>query len=217
LGKELFAIDGCKLPSNAAKQWSGTFKELTAKRKKLRKLVRQHLQRHRELDSRDAGEAAQQQRIAQSIETLSAAADKIGEFLKKSEPRMGKAKRRQEVKSNITDNDSAKMTTSKGTIQGYNGVAMVDRKHQIIIEAQAFGEGQEHHTLKPMLERLEARYARLNIADAIYQQGAVVTADTGFANEANMKYLHERQINGYIPDNRFRSRDPRFAEQKDKY
>ncbi|MGB1952354.1 MAG: hypothetical protein ACPHQ9_16430, partial [Marinobacter sp.] len=42
-----------------------------------------------------------------------------------------------EVKSNITDNESAKMTTSKGTIQGYNGVATVDKKHQIIIDAQA--------------------------------------------------------------------------------
>ncbi|HTF96814.1 MAG TPA: transposase [Cellvibrio sp.] len=28
LGNELFAIDGCKMPSNAAKEWSGTFKEL---------------------------------------------------------------------------------------------------------------------------------------------------------------------------------------------
>lgn len=59
LGNELFAIDGCKLPSNAAKQWSGTFKELEDKRKKLKKLIRHHLQKHRELDSRDADEAEQ--------------------------------------------------------------------------------------------------------------------------------------------------------------
>lgn len=32
-----------------------------------------------------------------------------------------------------------------------------------------------------------------------------------------MKYLYERKINGFVPDNQFRSRDPRFAEQKDKY
>jgi hypothetical protein len=32
-----------------------------------------------------------------------------------------------------------------------------------------------------------------------------------------MKYLHERQINGYVPDNKFRSRDPKFQNQKDKY
>jgi hypothetical protein len=29
-------------------------------------------------------------------------------------------------------------------------------------------------------------------------------------SKLNMKYLHERQINGYIPDNQFRSRDPKF-------
>lgn len=45
----------------------------------------------------------------------------------------------------------------------------------------------------------------------------IVTADTGFANEANMKYLHESSINAYIPDNQFRSRDPKFANQKEKY
>jgi len=41
---------------------------------------------------------------------------------------MGQRKRPKEVKSNITDNESGKMTTSKGTIQGYNGVATVDKK-----------------------------------------------------------------------------------------
>ncbi|WP_231507336.1 MULTISPECIES: hypothetical protein [unclassified Halomonas] len=56
------------------------------------------------------------------------------------------------------------MTTSKGTIQGYNGVATVDKKHQIVIDAQAFGEGQEHHTLKPVLEQVETRFKKLGIA-----------------------------------------------------
>ena len=67
---------------------------------------------------------------------------------------MGKGKRVKEVKSNITDNESAKMTTGKGTIQGYNGVATVDKKYQIVIDAQAFGEGQEQHTLRPVLEKV---------------------------------------------------------------
>src|SRR5690606_13844036 len=60
-------------------------------------------------------------------------------------------------------------------------------------------------------------FKKLGIAEQIDQTGTVVTADTGFANEANMQYLYERGINGYIPDNRFRSRDPKFAAQKDKY
>ncbi len=109
------------------------------------------------------------------------------------------------------------MTTSKGTIQGFNGVAAVDKKHQIVVDAQAFGEGQEHHTLKPVLEAIKARYQRIGISGDIYQQGTIITADTGFANEDNMEYLHENKINGYIPDNKFRSRDPKFSEQKAKY
>jgi len=122
-----------------------------------------------------------------------------------------------EVKSNVTDNQSGKMTTSKGAIQGYNGVATVDKKHQIVIDAQAFGEGQEHHTLKPVLDKVKGRYERLGISENIFSEDVIVTADTGFANEANMKYLHEDNINAYIPDNKFRSRDPKFINQKEKY
>ena len=75
---------------------------------------------------------------------------------------MGQGKKAKEVKSNITDNESGKMLTSKGTIQGYNGVASVDKKHQIIIDAQAFGEGSEHHTLELVLNAIESRYKRLS-------------------------------------------------------
>ncbi len=109
------------------------------------------------------------------------------------------------------------MKTSKGTIQGYNGLAAVDKKHQIIIDAQAFGSGQEQHTLQPVLETIEERYQHLDIHPKLYRSDIVVTADTGFANEANMQYLHEHQINTYIPDNKFRSRDLKFANQKSKY
>ena len=217
LGNELFAIDGCKLPGNAAKQWSGTFKELDAKRKKLRKLIRYHLKRHQEQDSTEADNDERQQRTAQTIATLSEAADKIGDFLKKAEPRMGKGRIVKEVKSNITDNDSAKMTTSKGTIQGYNGIAAVDKKHQVVVLACTLGEGQEHHSLQPVLAGIKERFQRLKISRNIYRKGTIVTADTGFANEANMTYLRQQGINAYIPDNQFRSRDPTFQGHKHKY
>ena len=175
------------------------------------------MKEHERLDKQETKNEERIKRTEQAIETLDKAAEKIDRFLKMQSPRMGQGKRPKEVKSNITDNESGKMTTSKGTIQGYNGVATVDKKHQIVVDAQAFGEGQEHHTLSPVLESIEARYKRLGIADDIYATGTVVTADTGFANEDNMKYLHENNINAYVPDNRFRSRDPKFANQKAKY
>jgi transposase len=217
LGNELFAIDGCKLPSNAAKQWSGTFKELTEKRDKLKKLIAYHVREHQRIDKTETADQEKSKRIAQTIDTLNKAHDKIGKFLKDEEPRIGKGKLEKEVKSNITDNDSAKMTTSKGTIQGFNGLVAVDKKHQVIVDAQAFGEGSEQHTLKIIAEKIKARYADLGINKDIYKEGAMITADTGFACEENMKYLHEEGINAYVPDNKFRSRDPKFADQKEKY
>ncbi|CAN0587139.1 unnamed protein product, partial [Ectocarpus sp. 12 AP-2014] len=217
LGNELFAIDGCKMSSNAAKEWSGTLQELSEKRDKLKRQIQHHMQEHEKLDKSEAAEEVRKQRAEQAIDTLNKAHDKIEAFLKTADPRMGKGKRSKEVKSNITDNQSAKMTTSKGTIQGYNGVATVDKKHQIVVDAQVFGEGQEHHTLKPVLENIRERFKRLAISDDILHAQTIITADTGFANEANNQYLHDNDVNAYIPDNQFRSRDPKFSEQKVKH
>ncbi len=213
LGKELFAIDGCKMPSNAAKEWSGTFKELEQKRDKIQRHIKHHITEHKKCDNNASRDDERRVRSEQAIATLSKAHEKIDTFLKTASPRMGKGRQNKEVKSNITDNESAKMTTSKGTIQGYNGIATVDKKHQIIVDAQAFGEGQEHHTLVPVLNTVTERFNRLGIK----KEDTIITADTGYANEANMKYLHDHGINGYIPDNRFRRRDPKFTEQQTKY
>jgi transposase len=39
IGKEMFAIDGCKLPSNAAKEWSGTRADFKKKAVKMEKAI----------------------------------------------------------------------------------------------------------------------------------------------------------------------------------
>ena len=217
LGNELFAIDGCKMSSNAAKEHSGTLEELAQKREKINRKIRTCLKEHKKLDGRKPNEKARKQQLEKATDTLQKELERINQFLKTATPRTGQGKKPKEVKSNITDNESAKMTTSKGTIQGYNGVAAVDKKHQIIVDAQAFGEGQEHHTLEPVLTSIKDRYARLGISEDIYKEGTIVTADTGFSNEANNYFLREHKINAYIPDNQFRSRDKAFVEQKEKY
>jgi len=214
IGHALLAIDGCKMSSNAAKEWSGTISELEDKHAKLKRQIAYHLAEHKASDLQDNDD--QSARHQQAIATLSKAAAKVDKFLSESSARMGKGQRPKEVKSNITDNESAKMTTSKGTIQGYNGVATVDKLHQVIVDASAFGEGQEHHALQPVLEKVDDCFRRLGLNDQLLKT-AIITADTGFANEANMVYLHQNNINGYIPDNQFRSRDPKFQDRKAKH
>ena len=136
IGGDMFAIDGCKLPGNASKSWSGTKWELKQKKKKLEKAARAMLKRHREDDAQPDGE--QTQREVQAVKSIREKAKKLQRWLDDNDDKPGKGGKPK--KSNITDNESAKMKTSKGVIQGYDGVACVDSKHQVIVHGEAFGE-----------------------------------------------------------------------------
>lgn len=83
------------------------------------------------------------------------------------------------IKSNITDNESAKMKTSHGVIQGYDGVAAVDDKHQVIVHAQAVGEAQEHGLLQPMIDGTRDNLSALSERDDVFKK-IKLTADAGF-------------------------------------
>ena len=50
LGGTMFALDGCKLPSNASKEWSGTFPELHKKKQKIEAKVAQLLAEQMQAD-----------------------------------------------------------------------------------------------------------------------------------------------------------------------
>ena len=54
IGREHFAIDGVKLPSNASKELSGRIEELQAKVKKLDRAIERMLQAHNLEDAQDA-------------------------------------------------------------------------------------------------------------------------------------------------------------------
>lgn len=205
IGKQMFAVDGVKLPSNAAKQWSGTKAEFQAKAAKMQAAVDKLVERHRLADER--GDTAQVRAAReQKIDTLEKALTKIGAFLDTHEDKIGPSGHVR--KSNITDNDSAKMKTSKGVMQGYNGLALVDDKHQVVVAGEAFGEGQEHALLQPVLEGAGENFEALGQPAVLSQ--AKLAADAGFHSEDNLKYLAERDIDAYVADAQFRSRDERF-------
>ena len=210
IGREMFAIDGCKLPSNASKEWSGTHAELTRKHQKIDRAVERMLAVHRSEDQRPEPDI--QARQEAQIRKLEQASAKIKKYLAAEPERIGRGKQGKPVKSNITDPDSAKMKTAKGVIQGYNGVAAVDSKHQIIVHAQAYGAGQEQHTLLPMLLGIRRQFKQLPDSERPVLQSARITADSGFHSEANMKLLYRFGVDGYIADNQFRKRDPRFID-----
>ncbi len=207
IGRHMFAIDGCKIKSNASKEYSGTIEELTRKEAKLRKASQRILARHQAQDGLSDDEVSHD--LKQKTK-LDSSAEKIKQFLASNQDKIGS--RGKPVKSNITDPDSAKMTTSKGTIQGYNGIAINDDKHQVILQAQAWGSVGEQQTLKPAIEQLNHQLEKLGTPDALKK--AKFTADSGFHSEVNLKYLSTTGLDSYIADTQFRSRNPLFKTSK---
>jgi transposase len=210
IGREMFAVDGVKLPSNASKTWSGTREDFGKKVQKMERAVRHLVKCHREADACDEGSPLAAARERQ-IETLRRATKKVKAWLAENEDKLGASGKVR--KSNITDNDSAKMKTSKGVIQGYDGVAVVDAKHQVVVHAQAFGEPQEHALLVPMLEGTRRAFQAIGEKRDVLKTVAI-SADSGFHTEQNAKYLFEQGIDGYLADHLFRKRDPRFASAR---
>ena len=135
--------------------------------------------------------------------------DKIKRFLKTAKPNVGPSGN--ERKRNITDPDSAKMSTNHGVIQGYNGIAVVDAKHQIVVTAQAHGEGQEAHLLAPMIEKTREQCKTAKIAEDIFKE-TKLTADAGYSSQMSVQYTQENKVDAYIADRNHRSRDPVFAD-----
>jgi len=208
IGKNMFAIDGCKLSSNASKEWSGTREDFEKKKEKIEKAIEYMVEKHRSYDKEEEVFAGMKEEEEKSIEKLLAKAAKLKKWLEKNEDKKGK--RGNIKKSNITDNESAKMPTSHGVIQGYNGVAAADFKHQVVVHAEAFGEGQESGLLDPIIKGVRKNFQKIGEKKDIYKKASVL-ADSGFHSEENMKLISEEKIDAYIADGQFRKRDPRFA------
>lgn len=139
IGKELFAIDGVKLPSNASKERSGTHAELLHRAERLDQAAAKIIHAHREQDESKAEPNLDARRQAQ-IKRIRKEAQAMREFVARTQPRRNA--KGIELKSNATDNDSAKMATSKGVIQGYAAQAAVDSRHQVIVAADVLRQRQ---------------------------------------------------------------------------
>lgn len=201
-----FSLDGLKLSSNTSKEWSGTHGDLMKKQQKLEEKVKEAVreQQREDMGGGDDDKVRQEKRIRR----LKRQADRIEKFLAENEPKQGR--RGKEVQSNVTDNDSAKMVSSHGVVQGYNANALVDEKHQVVVHAEAFGDGEDAGNMGPMLKG-----AKSNLRAAGYGAKALkdkeISADTGYYSVENLEACRDEAVDAYIPDRQFRKRDPQFA------
>jgi transposase len=196
IGKAMFAIDGVKLPCNASKERSGTFTELKNRARRLDAAAEKLLTLHQQEDIE--GPTRDPQWCEKRVADLRREAQVTRDFVERTSPRLNA--KNKEIKSNITDPDSAKMMTSKGAIQGYAAQATVDADSQIIVAADVIGSGAEQSMLIPMIDQ----------ASPYLEPTTMITADAGYFSDANVKALCERDIPAMIADTAMRKRDERF-------
>ena len=209
LGGTHFSLDGIKLSSNASKEWSGTFSDLKKKQESLNRKVKEAILEHREADKRERGRSdTDQRRFEKRVKELKQKADRIEKFLSENEPKIGSIGK--EIQSNVTDNESAKMATSHGVLQGYNANAIVDEEHQIVMHTEAFGKGEDSSIMEPMLEGAKKRLEAAGWEEPL--KNRTISADTGYYSVKNLEACKESEVDAYVPDPQFRKRDIRFED-----
>jgi transposase len=207
LGGTHFSLDGVKLSANVSKEWSGTLDELKHKRDKLQEKLKRVIAEHAQADKQPEVVVQRQKKRERRFQLQ---VERLNEFLKDREPKIGNSGK--EIQSNAVDNESAKMSTSHGVMQGYNAQALVDSKHQVILSAESFAS-QDHENLKPMLDDAKKNLVAIG-KDPDYFQDKELTADSNYHSLDSLKVCEDEKVDAYIPDIQFRQRDPRFADQE---
>ena len=216
LGGSFFALDGLKLPSNASKEWSGKLSTLQRKKEKLEGKLKRLLEEHEREDRGDddpsgPGSFPRKTNRDKQIKRIQSQAKRLKKWLQENEAKIGSNGK--EITSNITDNDSGQMISSHGFIQGYNGQALVDDKHQVVVHGEAFGTVSDHEHVEPIMAGAKENMQAIG-HDEDYFTGAIFTADTNYHSQSNLKSCQEMELDAYIPDRYFRRRDPRYEAQK---
>jgi transposase len=224
IGGENFALDGLRLPSNASKDMSGTEERLRKRLEACRKMAGKHIERHARKDAQGASDEGTRKRFEKRQRKLNREIEKIGAFLEKMEKKEGREGK--EVQSNVTDNESAMIHSSKGYIQGYIGIAVAGQKSRAITSARAFGSANETGHLPEMLD---ANAENLEAAGAKAEEGKETTmlGDPNYYSEDNLRACQEREIEAVIPGsqakarlgpdgkNRYDAEDFKYDEEED--
>jgi len=94
---------------------------------------------------------------------------------------------------NFTDPDSRimKVSTTKSFEQCYNGQALVDDAHQVIVAAHLSQKSNDMGEVEPILDVVEEHFGRI-------PAGMAVSADAGYFSETNVMLFEDALLKPYI-------------------
>lgn len=211
------SLDGTKLRANASKHKAMSYGRMLSKEEvleaELRRLLEEGIRQDEEEDDEhgpdDDGWSLPEEGklIAEKLGRIKEGKARLEEIARAKAVSEGKDPEQAEVavkaQTNFTDSDSRIMKTPEGFQQCYNGQAAVDASSQVIVAQEVSSAPPDVQRLVPMLEQI----VRLN-----GEAPAELSADAGYASEANFSALAEANVTAYIALRRYHHDEPPDAD-----
>ena len=211
------SLDGTKLRANASRHKAMSYGRMLTKQEVLEAELRRWLEEGMRQDEEEDEEHGpdddgwslpeEAKVISRKLEQIRAGKARLEEMFREKAVERGKdpttAAVPERAQTNFTDPESRIMKTQEGFQQCYNAQAAVDAESQVIVACGLTNQSPDVQQLRPMLEAVHAlngRYPR------------ELTADAGYASEANFTALAEAQTYAVIALRRYHRDEPADAD-----
>ena len=189
-------------------------------------MAEKHISRHIAKDEKGEIDEQAQEAFEKRQKQLKQRIEKMQNFVLTEKDKIGKEG--QALQSNVTDNESAMIKTSKGFVQGYAGIAISDAKNQVVVSAEAFGTANEGEHMPLMLDNLLENLEAVGMP-VDKDNPPAMTADANYFSEDSLRACEERGFEAIIPDvqekrrtdgegnRKFDANDFTYNEEENKY
>ena len=211
------SLDGTKIRANASKHKAMSYKHLLVKREAYEEQIRGWWQRAEAEDAADDAEHGPDddgfslpegwQETLKRLTRIEEAQARLEAEAKQKVVAAGgepeKAKVSGKAQTNFTDPDSRIMHTPDGFQQCYNAQAAVDAESQVIVAQEVCQAPPDVQRLQPMLSQIRKQNGRIP---------RELSADAGYASEANFVALDDAGVYAVIALRRYRHDEPADAD-----
>ncbi len=226
VGKDLIALDGCKIKANASKKFTGNYETFTKKKETYKKMIENLLERTKRYDEKSKANNIEKTIIEKeknNIERLKESyrntLDKITDFLKNTKEEDKKKK------INLIDKDSALMMKAKRIIQGYNSQVSMSNTG-IIVSTDINGLAADQGQLETQMANTKISLSKAGLSETeiksikyLVDKGYVVSSNIGNLVRAGYDmYIKPKEYNQEIkPGEKISSKHCKIYKENDKY
>jgi transposase len=205
-------LDGSKVKANASKHKAMSYGRMQEDEKRIKAEVKRLLAeaeatdaeedarygRERRGDELPAELARRETRLQKIQEAKRALEERAREQAKSKGQPEEKTKPEAKMQYNFTDPESRIMKAGDGFEQAYNAQVAVEPDFQLIVGQLVTQDANDKQQLKPVVEAMREQSG---------QKPAEVVSDSGYCSEANLQYLEQKKIEGFVATDRESYRD----------